>query len=313
MTDDELIAIYMDRFINQTVIWGKQWVDPGTGRYGYAYQKPDMDTKGGRFIYEPVTPDLVRQLFNGKVSCAWCAVDCEWRSKWMCFDSDYNDGQLDRLKAFLRQNGWHFIGEGAREGRPGHLWLFFDNPVAADVLIMLAKKMVKAAGAHIKGNGQDKGLEPFPKYAAGLSQVRAPFSINLRPEAKHARGWFEGIPHNIRSQIEWLASQPLNNARRVIEETRKKAELKTVFKQIYKSRLYSRTYKTKNGTFDFIAYAKANNFKLQKDNYKGPCRSCKSNGHDSTNDHLSVHAINGLVKCWNDCSFKDILTSVQNC
>ena len=119
MNHDELVKIYMDRFVNQTVIWGKQWVSSDKQRSGYAYQKPDMDTRGGWFLYEPLTPALIRRHFAGNLTVGLTAIDEQCCSKWLLFDSDTDDGDLIKLAYAARLWGMHIIPEGRREGRAG--------------------------------------------------------------------------------------------------------------------------------------------------------------------------------------------------
>jgi len=216
-TMNELITTYMRLFVNQTEIWGKQWVKYVEGDEGqvalaapYAIQKPEMDTKGGRYPYKPLTVASIRQMFAGDLSCALLAVDRNLSSKWLCFDSDRADGDMDTLEAFASQCGWQGLREGAREGRDGHLWYLFDRPVPVDKLIVLGNACIELAGIAT--------MEFFPK-SAGINQVRAPFSVNLKPEASGARGWFAGCSErDIRTQIQWLAQQSLNSGDDAIDE-----------------------------------------------------------------------------------------------
>jgi hypothetical protein len=169
-----------------------------------------MDTKGGRFIYEPLTPALITRHFSGEVTIGLTAIDTSLCSKWLSFDSDTSDGSLDILEQFLKKYGWHAIREGRRNGRDGHLWLLFDVPVLASQLIVLGDAMMSLAGV--------TGLERFPKSATGLSQVRGPLGINQKPEAVGAIGWFDNVQHDINSQLQWLAMQPLNSAADAIRQ-----------------------------------------------------------------------------------------------
>src|ERR1700679_2479349 len=144
--DDHLIDFYISRFINRQDVWFKQWVGRD-GHGSYASQDPGMDTHGGRFPYEPVTAQLIRRHFAGELTCAWPALDEQKCCKWLCFDSDVDDGALDRLEQFLRSSEVNArpIREGRRPGRDGHLWLFFDHPVPAQKLIVLGDTMMKYA------------------------------------------------------------------------------------------------------------------------------------------------------------------------
>jgi hypothetical protein len=201
MHQNQLIDTYISCFINQRSIWFKQYITKG-GKCGYACQRPDTNQQFGR--YEPVTPVVITRHLKGEITASWCAVDENFRSRWLCFDDDGDGGQLDKLQSFLQLNDWHVIREARRPGRGGHAWLLFDQPVEAQLLIWLGDAMMKLSGV--------KGLERFPKYPAGLSQVRGPLGTHRKPGANGAIGWFEGVEQNLSSQLKWLAEQPLNSA-----------------------------------------------------------------------------------------------------
>ncbi len=208
--NNDLIAIYMERFVNRVDIWGRQWVNRASGNSGYACQKPDMKTREDAFSYRPVSSELVRHHLDGLVTAAWPAIDGNARSKWICFDSDVEDGSMDRLDSSLRSWGVHLVREGRRAGRDGHLWVLFDAPVSVEQLIILAESFMRLAGV--------SGIERFPKSAIGLSQVRGPLGFNLKPDANGARSWFDGVERDVAVQLEWLARQPLNKAADAIRE-----------------------------------------------------------------------------------------------
>jgi len=282
-----LIGIYMARFINRQDIWGKQWVSWDQARSGYAYQAPSMDTKAGRFPYEQVTPDLVRRHFAGQVSCAWSAIDQTFCSIWLCFDSDTNDGALDRLESFLKQWRWHLIREGRRSGRDGHLWVLFDGPVPATQLIILGDAMIKLAGVNPKSKQHPKGIERFPRTATGYSQVRGPLGINLKPEANGARGWFDGAEHDLKSQLEWLASQALNSAQDAIKEAEKQRS------KSRKRKVNKRRFHNSIDHFQVLDYVQA---RPQGGVFVAQCPLCSNEGHDTHQDNLRIRS-DGSVFC----------------
>lgn len=294
MTLSELIAIYKNRFINRDDIWFKQYVSSCDGRARYAEQAPDMDTKGGWLLYEPVTPGLVLRHLKGWVTCAWPAIDSNHCSRWICFDSDTEDGDLDKLERTLRSWGIHVIREGGRPGRAGHLWVLFDRPVPATLLIILGDAAIKFAGVRPATTDYPYGIERFPKFAAGLSQVRGPLGINLKPEAKGACGWFDGVEHNVRAQLEWLAVQPLNQAQDAIREAEKHAP-KT--KLVIAKPRYRKNRRGVNGfapfnILDYVNYRRAGNSLITQ------CPVCAGEGHDKHKDNLHITLDGSKFCCW---------------
>jgi hypothetical protein len=268
--DDDSIDIYRRRFINRDDEWGKQYVNRD-GQARYALQHPGMDTKGGRYPYQPVTRQLIHSHLAGDVTCGWPAIDQHGCGRWICFDSDVANGQLDKLEAFLRSCDVQVIREGRRLGRDGHLWVLFDQPVDAGKLIILGDAMMQHAGV--------TGMERFPKSATGMSQVRGPLGINLKPEANGSRGWFDGPPKDIEEQLLWLADQRPNSAKSAIANADKYlGPNKHVSKSISQSR--------KNYSVNILDLVDSP--KRIGANLVTACPLCVKEGHDSHGDNLSI-------------------------
>jgi hypothetical protein len=278
--DDHLIDRYQSRFINSCDEWGKQYVSRD-GQARYALQHPDMVTQGGLYPYLPIDRELIRSHFAGDVTCGWPAIDKNKCSRWLCFDSDLADGQLDRLEIFLRSCGVQVIREGRRPGRDGHLWVCFDQPVNAGKLMILGDVMMQQAGV--------TGMERFPKSATNMSQVRGPLGINLKPEANGGRGWFDGPPKDIEEQLLWLADQPLNSAKSAIENANKYIlQNKSVGKGISQSR--------KNYSVNILDLVDSP--KRIGANLVTACPLCVREGHDSSGDNLSISLDGQSFCCW---------------
>lgn len=279
MITARLIKIYFDRFINRPDVWGKQWTR-GDGTAPYAYQYRNMDTKHGRFQFEPLTPNLLRYMFDGDLSCALSAVDGELRSRWLCFDSDTEDGDLDELEVRLRGWGLHALREGRRPGRAGHLWILFDHPVPADQLIVLGDAMIRLARVRAASSTYAHGIERFPKSTNGFSLVRAPFSINLKPEANGARGWFDGAKTDVEAQLEWLVVQPLNSAKDAIHEAERHRPPKEP--TIRNQRRYSTKMTNYINILDHVDHRRVGNDLVAQ------CPLCAQEGHDRSRDNLHI-------------------------
>jgi hypothetical protein len=280
--DDHLIDVYISRFINQPDEWFRQWVSDDKKSYGYVREDACRDTEGGRYVYQSVTPQLIRRHLAGQLTCAWTALDEDKCSKWLCFDSDVADGQLDRLESCLREWLANPIREGRRPGRDGHLWLLFDQPVKASQLITLGDAMMKEAGV--------ANLERFPKSASGFSQVRGPLGINLKPEANGARGWFDGAEQDLREQLLWLEGQPLNTAKSAIECAELHKRRPTPTKKYAGQR--SRVKKFVN-ILNLIPDTKRGS-----DEIVMACPVCESEGHDKQGNNLHIAADGEKFCCW---------------
>jgi hypothetical protein len=204
----DLVEHYVGRFVNRSDVWYKQWAN-AAGRSGYAYQGPDMDTKDGRFVYEPVTPDLVQRHLAGEITAGWTALSPDATCRWACWDEDQDAGDLTRIASVLEQWNFHPHREGGRPGRAGHLWLFFDQPVPAEDLTKLNEDVLRHADI--------AKIEFFPKQSKSSGRgigncVRGPLGINRKPEAQAVRGWFDAAPPDVEQQLRWLSQQPFDRA-----------------------------------------------------------------------------------------------------
>lgn len=195
--------MWWHRFVNRTDAYALQKVQHGNVQYSVQYK--------------PLTEGLFNAHINGDITLGLPGIDEHGRSRWCCFDSDKPGDELDRIEAMLKKHHWQCIREGQRPGRAGHLWVFFDQPVPADLLRAFSKHMMKAA------NVPPGSLEFFPKqdkptfdadrnrYKAG-SIVRLPLGIHRKPEANGDRGWFSGIEKCLVLQTLWIDWQPVNSA-----------------------------------------------------------------------------------------------------
>lgn len=275
MINQELIQSYMNRFINRTDIFGRQWQNSDGTQARYSQQSPDMQLHSWQQPYEPVTPGLLRRFLCGFISCAWSATDENNCSKWLCFDSDTDDCSLDRLEAFLRSQNLHILREGRRPGRAGHLWMLISSPVPTDRLIRFAEGSIKRSGA--------RDLEIFPKTANGYSQVRGPLGINLKPEANRARGWFDEPPRDVVEQLEWLACQPVNQAANVIKVSEEYSVNDSPSRKIIQAPKSSETLQY--GKFKILKYLQV---RRQGSGYIAQCPLCAAEGHDRHHDNLYI-------------------------
>ncbi len=276
MTYDELIEIYISRFVNRLDIWSKQYITPD-GCCIYLCQKPDMDTKGGKYPYESVTHDLVKRHINGALTCAWPAIDRNGCSKTLCFDSDIDDGGLEKIQEFSQECGLHVIREGGRPGRAGHLWACFDNPVPAEALMIVSGVILNCVGQQLKSSNCPDGVERFPGSVTGLTQVRGPLGIHRKPDASNCRGWFDGPEQDVTAQLQWLAEQPLNRAEDVIREANKHS--KTLNST-------ARPFVREAGRSPRVNILELVDFRRVGEKLVAQCPICALEGHDQHRDNL---------------------------
>lgn len=194
-------------FVNRTDAYATQEIVRGTCQY---FSK-----------YAPVTPQLFEAHLAGDITLGLHAIDRNGLSKWCCFDSDTEDGSLERIEEWLLKHHYRCHREGQRPGRAGHLWLFFERPIPAADVRLFARRVASLAGSAAK-------IEIFPKqdnptwdpannrYKAS-SAVRLPLGVNRKPDAGGERGWFADAERNLLSQIFLLECLKPNPTEPIIE------------------------------------------------------------------------------------------------
>jgi hypothetical protein len=200
--------MWYQRFVNRNDAYAVQEIVNGTCQY---------------FVkYEPLMPDLFNAHLFGRLTLGLPAIDQDGMSRWLCFDSDSEDGSLERIEQWLIGHGWHCLREGRRPGRDGHLWVFFQEPVPAADLRLFAFRVIEVVS--VKPND----VEIFPKIDhptwdadklrwKASSVVRLPLGVNRKPDALGDRGWFDGTDRCEVGQALWLMGQPLNPTAPILE------------------------------------------------------------------------------------------------
>ena len=184
------ISQYIDRLVNRFDCFNEQYVKDG--RLSYALRK------------RAVTPELICKHLLGDVTLGLQALSTESTCKWVCWDSDHADGQLDALERRLKNLGLRCLRESKREGRDGHLWLFFSQPIPSKDAVYLGKFFGRFL----------KDVEFFPKQenAEVGSAMRAPLGYHRKPGAE-SFGYFEGCAvKEMEAQLDWFLAQPVNDS-----------------------------------------------------------------------------------------------------
>lgn len=230
--------------------------------------------------------EAVARHFNGQLTLSLPAVSTDAMSKWCCFDSDDDRGELERVESLLLEFGFNPLRESKRTGRAGHSWLIFDAPVLALSLIRFGREILLHAGA--------EHIEFFPKTATGHSQVRAPFGIHKKPSANNVRGWFDGAEQDINLQLGWLDAQPRSSAAAV---NRIASALSIRDQQLKpKPRTYGTAYGgiRANSDFKILQFVDA---RRNSKGYSAPCPLCRAEAHDRHGDNLQINADGSIFTC----------------
>ncbi len=262
--NQDLIETFADRFINHASAYYQQWI------YGESY--------GYRAIYQSPRTEVVVSHLKGDITISVPGLDEHNNGRWICFDSDKEDGSLDKLENFLLQHDWHVIREGRRPGRDGHLWIILDSAIAGQYLFDLAKAMIRLAGL------SSADIEIFPKQPQAsklASGVRLPLGIHRKPGANNCRGLFECCAaKDIQSQLSWLARQEVNEAETAIKlaELHAPIELPPI-RSVRKNR---------NGNHERINILDFITVRRIGKELAGQCPLCASEGHDKSEDNLRI-------------------------
>ncbi|MBX9877609.1 MAG: hypothetical protein K2Y22_04050 [Candidatus Obscuribacterales bacterium] len=288
---DNLLQTFLLRFANRFDVYAEQWTDGE--KHGY---KP---------IYQPVTTSIICAHILGQVTIGFYGHDLQSESRWLCGDSDVEDGCSNQLADAMSAHGWRVIKEGKRPGRDGHFWLFFDQPVPARALRRFARAFMRSTGI------AENHLEIFPKQDKLIdlgNLVRGPLGIHRKPEANGCRGWFEGPERDIQSQLEWFASQRPNRADDLLSLV---DELDS--REITNVRTSSGfgSIRSRRGEMDWVRYAEDNGYchDVSKPFWRGPCPACKLIRRDSDDNHLWI-SDTGAVGCWRGCSVLEIREAI---
>ncbi len=203
----------------------------------------------------------------------------------MCFDSDSDDGVLNKIGAVLQTLTLQSVREAQRPGRDGHLWLFFGRPVDGGVLIEFGRLVLQWAGL---GSNE---CEVYPKTTKN-SQVRAPLGIHRKPGANPMRGCFADAAQGIDAQLVFIAQQPYSRSVVVEELVRKARELTP--KEVNRERAFSVDIKTSLELVDIRDYVQARR-NGSKEYGQGP--ACAAENHDRSENNLVValRRRNGLL------------------
>ncbi len=289
------VTPFLDRFINRFDTWSYQAIIKGKLQY--------LRVKPGDDDHETVSTSLIQAHINGDITLSIYSTDELYCSRWACWDADEGVSGLDELESALLSLGLHPVREGAREGRDGHMWLFFHEPIPAQELIDFNQQLREALNL-------DPRLEFYPAsdrngYAGRFSQMRLPLGTHRKPGADMCRGLFAGAESDTDSQLQFINSQPSDDVmavKRIAKlgaEQRQRLEQQRIEQEIQRQearRLQSREPFAK---VDLLKVIPANERKLRKGWWIARCPACAASDHDHAGDNLHINADDGtFFKCW---------------
>lgn len=285
----ELIEAFLTRLANRLDVYGEQYMDR-EGRVQYACRKPGLTNE--RFPYQPLTVEVVTRSLLGGPAVSVAAKDAEGYSKWLVFDSDRENGDLHKIKNVLAEMGLSFFCAGKRLSREGHCWVLFDAPIDARFVVRVAHEILAHAEVELADSGRPL-VEFFPKPGKGYSQMRAPLTVTLKPEANKARAWIEGPEKNLVKQLEFIASCPVNSASaaRAIG-MRLFAFDQKVRKKDPKRLNVSRSHR---GLVDILTVIPSSELQRVGKELATQCPACAAVGGDTHRDNLRIKASDGRV------------------
>lgn len=292
---DILLDRFLARFINRSDTWSHRAIVKGKLQY--------LRVKPGDDNYRPLDRSPIEDHLAGRLTLSVYSTDEFYCSKWCCWDADEGVSGLGELESALLSLGLHPIREGAREGRDGHMWVFFKEPIPAQELIDFNQQLREALDL-------DPRLEFYPApdrngYAGRFSQMRLPLGTHRKPGADMCRGLFAGAETDTASQLQFINSQPFDDvmpikriaklgatkrekleAERIVEEARRQAERQRQSYEPFEK-------------VDLLKVIPPNERKLRKGWWIAQCPACAISGHDHAGDNLHINADDGtFFKCW---------------
>lgn len=312
----DMLELFFNRFINRTDIWSHQalvWNEKKQIiELQYFRKKPEHDG------YRPLDLEHIKAHIEGKRpndTLSIQALDADNMCKWACWDFDDGDQGGDSLVSFLQSLGLNPVREAARDGRYGHVWIFFAAPVSAFDLCAFDRAVQSYLGL------QD--VEFFPKQSPKhrdkmlLSNIRLPLGVHHKPGANGARGWFVDAEPEIMAQLEYINAQSFDDGQSVIEiaqaqlakeaeqdlrarivEAHRQNELKKQREELERERgPLEKRYERIN----LLDHIPKGDRKLIGGWWMTACPACRNDGRDKAGRNLAVNDADGFhFTCFRD-------------
>lgn len=282
MSEVDVIDHFLNTFFNRRDSFYQQQ-EPVNGKCSYARAN------------RPVDRSVVTNHIAGNITVSAPALSETDTAKWLAWDSDSNDGQLNKVYTYLLEHGFTPLREGRRDNRDGHLWLNLSEPIPGRAAV--------AFGSYIAAETKTS-LEYFPKQAATRSLaggLRLPLGVNRKPDNQGARSYFEGVKRETVHQLSWLADQEPQPVARILELANN-----WCIANLSAPRSFTRPF---NQRTNMLALVPSEKRVLQTDgNWRTGCPSCIAKGLDNSRDNLSINAGDpSKFRCWRSCSAQEIM------
>ena len=203
----------------------EQFADLFQGRsdvYAEGYEHPDNPEKlAYRPIYEPFTPDVLKDHFNGKRAIGVYPI-VDDQVKWFAIDFDAPKGPVEdpfqaaweaakKQMEVLTREGFNVYLERSRSGKGVHIWGFFDEPVPASVVRDWLKPLLLDEESD-EADTLDRVFPAQPIVAPGKlgSLIALPFSGAVR-----AKGFSSFLDPETKAVVpprEWMDAVRVNSA-----------------------------------------------------------------------------------------------------
>lgn len=203
--------VIWDLFVNRTDRWSRQYVKRDE------LGQPQLHYSARGFDRQPLpalTEEHIQSHLDGNLTIAVPAVSTEGTGKWLCIDADKRNSGLEEAEKWLRDIGLTPHRESQRADRDGHLWILLDQSIP----IIYIYNFLALLRASVFGDRDlvASGLEFYPKTATGITQVRLPLGVHLKPGAGKARGYFSEAEPTLEAQLAFLAGLVRDDHRRIL-------------------------------------------------------------------------------------------------
>ncbi len=194
-----ILRAWERRFANRLLPYAVQQAD---GTYRWRYQACTLD-------------DLAAHLY-GETTLALSSTDGHGHCRWLCLDSDAPDAQprLLSLRDALADRGLAGLVEGSRRG--GHLWLFFDRPLAVPAARGVLLDVLSSLTPFSQGLGSYE-LYPDATQPGMLGHaVRLPLGVHLLTGLRYPLYDAAGQPcyfSTVRQAAQYLVAHPRLSAK----------------------------------------------------------------------------------------------------
>ncbi|CAN5475442.1 hypothetical protein BH11CYA1_BH11CYA1_11560 [soil metagenome] len=295
---DSHLNLYRALFINNETEWFQQHRLETTNP-GHFYSV-DPSKKW----YRPLDNEVINKHLSGDLTCSWYANDDNDMCKWLAFDNDHDNDNLERIKSVLSSVGFTAYGESRRPGREGHLWLLLDEPIDRTSLCLFGDEIRRQAGV------SNSDIEMYPTTKSKRSKLRGPLGINRKAGANKVRGLFEEARSaDAEEQLDWLAGAVRNDTSRIIQ-----------IADLVRSRqpapcvnniVVSNNYKENREFATILDIIPSERLRRLGSKYFTQCPVCANEGHDEGCNNLQISNDGKIFCCWYGNSPGKIHTKAQ--